>query len=102
LPGERLKSWGHHLANYLSSLRFKTFARGSIDSFLQDLPPEVGCEVIDSGISLTGGGALIPGVKNCLEQRTGIATNVAINPRAAVVEGARAIVPVVLFLNQWK
>lgn len=80
---------------------FKEIA-DTIDSFLQDLPPEVGCEVIDSGISLTGGGALIPGVKNCLEQRTGIATNVAINPRAAVVEGARAIVPVVLFLNQWK
>lgn len=80
---------------------FKEIA-DTIDSFLKDLPPEVGCEVIDSGISLTGGGALIPGVKNCLEQRTGIATNVAINPRAAVVEGARAIVPVVLFLNQWK
>lgn len=74
----------------------------TIDSFLHDLPHEVGCEVIDSGISLTGGGALIPGVKEYLEQRTGITTTVASNPRAAVVEGARAIVPVVLFLNQWK
>lgn len=74
----------------------------TIDSFLQDLPHEVGCEVIDSGITLTGGGALIPGVKKHFEQRTGITTNVASNPRAAVVEGARAIVPVVLFLNQWQ
>lgn len=73
----------------------------TIDSFLKDLPHEVGCEVIDSGISLTGGGALIPGVKTYLEQRTGISTTVASNPRAAVVEGARAIVPVVLFLNRW-
>lgn len=74
----------------------------TIDSFLQDLPHEVGCEVIDSGISLTGGGALIPGVKEYLEQRTGITTTVVSNPRTAVVEGARAIVPVILFLNQWK
>jgi len=74
----------------------------TIDSFLQDLPDEVGCEVIDSGITLTGGGALIPGVKEYLERRTGITTTVVSNPRAAVVEGARAIVPVVLFLNQWK
>jgi rod shape-determining protein MreB len=80
---------------------FKEIA-DTIDSFLQDLPHEVGCEIIDSGISLTGGGALIPGVKKYLEQRTGITTNVATNPRVAVVEGARAIVPVVLFLNQWK
>jgi len=74
----------------------------TIDSFLQDLPHDVGCEVIDSGISLTGGGALIPGVKNYLEQRTGITATVASNPRAAVVEGARAIVPVVMYLNQWQ
>ncbi|WP_246525156.1 MULTISPECIES: rod shape-determining protein [Geobacteraceae] len=80
---------------------FKEIAN-TIDSFLQDLPHEVGCEVIDSGISLTGGGALIPGVKNYLEQRTGITTTVVSNPRTAVVEGARAIVPVVMYLNQWQ
>lgn len=78
---------------------FKEIA-ATIDSFLKDLPHEVGCEVIDSGISLTGGGALIPGIKTYLEQRTGIAVTVASNPRAAVVEGARTIVPVALFLNQ--
>jgi len=74
----------------------------TIDSLLQDLPHKIGCEVIDSGISLTGGGALIPGVGTYLEQRTGITTNVTINPLATVVEGARAIGPVVMFLNQWK
>lgn len=78
---------------------FKEIAN-TIDSLLHDLPHEVGCEVIDSGISLAGGGALIPGVKYYLEQRTGITTNVSSNPCAAVVEGARAIAPVVLFLNQ--
>lgn len=73
----------------------------TIDSFLRDLPHDVGCEVIDSGICLTGGGALIPGIRECFEQRTGISMTIASNPRASVVEGARAIVPVILSLNQW-
>jgi rod shape-determining protein MreB len=72
----------------------------TIDSFLRDLPDDVGCEVIESGICLTGGGALIPGVREYFEQRTGINITIATNPRASVVEGARAIVPVILLLNQ--
>lgn len=74
----------------------------TIDSFLRDMPHDVGCEIIESGICLTGGGALIPGVREYLEQRTGIGITIASNPRASVVEGARAIVPVILLLNQWK
>ncbi|MHB8121629.1 MAG: rod shape-determining protein [Desulfuromonadaceae bacterium] len=74
----------------------------TIDSFLQDLPPDVGCEVIESGICLTGGGALIPGVREYFEQRTGINITIAPAPLASVVEGARAIVPVILVLNQWR
>ena len=74
----------------------------TIDSFLRDLPHEVGCEVIESGICLTGGGALIPGVREYFEQRTGINITIATDPLASVVEGARAIVPVILVLNQWR
>lgn len=75
---------------------------GTIDAFLRDMPHEVGCEIIESGICLTGGGALIPGVRDYMEQRTGIGITIARNPRASVVEGARAIVPVILLLNQWR
>lgn len=74
----------------------------TIDAFLRDLPHEVGCEIIESGICLTGGGALIPGLAHYLEQRTGIDVTVANDPRASVVEGARAIVPVIQALNQWR
>ena len=74
----------------------------TVDSFLRDLPHDLGCEIIESGICLTGGGALIPGVREYFEQRTGINITIAPNPRAAVVEGARAILPVILMLNQWK
>lgn len=72
-----------------------------LSSFLRDLPAEMGCDVIDSGICLTGGGALIPGVRRFLEERTGISISVADNPRQSVVEGARAILPVMLMLNRW-
>lgn len=72
-----------------------------INSFLLDLPPSLGCEIIESGIRLTGGGALIAGIRERLEEQTGIAITIADNPRAAVVEGARVILPVVTALNQW-
>lgn len=74
----------------------------TVDSFLRDVPDGLGCEVIDSGICLTGGGALIPGVRDYLEKRTGICVTIARAPRASVLEGARVILPVVLMLNQWK
>jgi hypothetical protein len=31
-----------------------------------------------------------------------ISDRAGVNPRAAVIEGARAILPVILMLNQWK
>lgn len=74
----------------------------TIDSFLRTLPHALGCEVIESGIWLTGGGALLPGLRAGIESRTGISVRCVGNPRTAVVEGARAILPVVSALNQWR
>jgi len=74
----------------------------AVDSFLQDLPHDLVCEIIHNGICLTGGGALIPGVLEYIEQRTGINVTLAPNPRSNVVEGARAILPIVMLLNAWE
>jgi rod shape-determining protein MreB len=74
----------------------------TIDSFLRGLPHSLGCEIIDSGIWLSGGGALIPGIRERLEERTGISVRIAGNPLFAVIEGARVILPVVAALNQWR
>lgn len=73
-----------------------------IDGFVRDLPDELGCDIIYGGICLTGGGALVPGVRRLLEEGTGVSVTRARNPRRAVVEGARAILPVVVMLNRWK
>jgi len=72
-----------------------------VTGFLKDLPDSLGCEVIDSGIWLTGGGALLPGLRQRLEEATGVAVRTVPNPRQAVVEGARHMMPVVTALNQW-
>jgi rod shape-determining protein MreB len=72
-----------------------------VSSFLRDLPHNLGCEIIESGIWLTGGGALIPGIRERLEDQTGINVTIVDNPRQAVVEGARVILPVVTALNRW-
>lgn len=73
----------------------------TLAQFLQELPPGFGCDVIDSGICLTGGGALVPGVPEYLEQRLGIKITVPRNPLASVAEGARAVLPVISSLNEW-
>lgn len=74
---------------------------GTIDSFLRNLPHSLGCEIIDSGIWLSGGGALIPGIRERIQERTGINVAIVGNPFSAVVEGARVILPIVTALNQW-
>lgn len=72
------------------------------NSFLKDLPDHLMCDVIDSGICLTGGGSLIPGLKDFLERHLGISINGASNPLESVAEGARAILPVIIALNEWQ
>jgi rod shape-determining protein MreB len=74
---------------------------GTIESFWRDLPDELACDVIDSGICVTGGGALIPGVREYLQRRLNIALELAPDPLASVAEGARAILPVLVSLNHW-
>lgn len=69
-------------------------------SFLRDMPHSLGCEIIESGIWLTGGGALIPGIRERLEAQTGIGVTLVGNPLSAVVEGARALLPYIADMNR--
>ncbi|SNB46287.1 rod shape-determining protein [Geobacter sp. DSM 9736] len=67
--------------------------------FFKDLPDSLGCDIIDSGICLTGGGSLIPGVREYIERHLGISIKPAGNPLTSVAEGARAILPVIFSPN---
>jgi len=59
--------------------------------FVRQLPPQAGCEVIESGILLSGGGALLDGLATRIAEATGIRVRVASRPLPAVLDGARDV-----------
>ncbi len=54
---------------------------------LEKTPPELASDIIDRGITLTGGGALIRGLDKLIEEETKIPVHIANNPLDCVVEG---------------
>ncbi len=59
----------------------------AIKSTLEKTPPELSADIIDHGIMLTGGGALLRGLDKLVEQETGMPVHVADNPLDCVVNG---------------
>jgi len=55
---------------------------------LEQTPPELASDVIDKGIILTGGGALLRNIDRLLTLETGVPCYVAENPLACVATGA--------------
>jgi rod shape-determining protein MreB len=54
---------------------------------LEDCPPELAGDLVDTGLVLTGGGSLLPGLDTLLQEETGIPVRRADRPRASVVLG---------------
>ena len=54
---------------------------------LEQTPPELSADIIDRGIILTGGGALLRGLDQIIRERTKVPVNVAENAILAVVQG---------------
>lgn len=54
---------------------------------LERTPPELSSDILDRGIILTGGGALIRGLDRRLRQETNLPVNVADDPLTCVVRG---------------
>ena len=59
----------------------------AIKSTLEQTPPELSADIIDHGIMLTGGGALLRGLHLLVAQESGIPVPVAEPPPASVVDG---------------
>ena len=59
----------------------------TIHSILEKTPPELAADVAERGIVLTGGGALLGGLEQLIEEETGINTVVAEEPALAVAIG---------------
>ncbi|HEX3468082.1 MAG TPA: rod shape-determining protein [Candidatus Elarobacter sp.] len=60
-------------------------------SILEATPPDLAGELMEVGIVLTGGGALIPGLAGEIGARTNVATTVADDPLWCVARGAGEI-----------
>jgi rod shape-determining protein MreB len=61
---------------------------GVVKSVLERTPPELASDVIDRGIVMTGGGALLRNFDRLLTKETGVPCFVADNPIACVALGA--------------
>ena len=59
----------------------------AVHSVLERTPPELAADIADRGIVLTGGGALLHGLEELLEEKTGITTMTAEDPLRAVAIG---------------
>lgn len=54
---------------------------------LERTPPELAADIVDRGIMLAGGGALLKGLDTLISHETGIVTHIAADPLSCVVLG---------------
>ena len=59
----------------------------AIHSVLEKTPPELASDIVEKGIVLTGGGALLDGIAGLIQDETRITTRVADNPLDCVALG---------------
>lgn len=59
----------------------------AVHAVLEKTPPELAADIYNSGIVITGGGALLKGIDKRIEDRTGIKVRIAENPKSCVAIG---------------
>ena len=59
---------------------------------LEKTPPELSADIIDHGITLTGGGALLRGLDALITKETGMPVHIAENPLDCVAKGTGTVV----------
>ena len=63
----------------------------AIKSTLEETPPELAADIIDHGITLSGGGALLRGLDKLINRETGMPVYIAEYPLDCVAEGTGKI-----------
>ena len=59
----------------------------TVKNALEETPPELASDIMERGITLTGGGSLLRGIDTLLQEETGIKVQVCQDPLTAVVLG---------------
>ncbi|RKO65640.1 rod shape-determining protein [Desulfofundulus salinus] len=60
---------------------------GAVKEVLEHTPPELAADIVDKGIVLTGGGALLHGIDTLLSRETGVPVHIAEDPLSCVALG---------------
>ncbi|MGI8601497.1 MAG: rod shape-determining protein [Verrucomicrobiales bacterium] len=67
---------------------------------LERCPPELSADLVDRGIVLAGGGALLRGLDKLLTEETGLPVHIADDPLSAVAEGTGKVLNELSFLQK--
>ena len=71
----------------------------SVRITLERCPPELSADLVDRGLVLAGGGALLRGLDKLLQEETGLPVHVAEDPLSAVAEGTGRALQELRFLK---
>ena len=90
--------WPHPIAIGGSHCRWQIV--DSVRITLERCPPELSADLVDRGLVLAGGGALLRGFDKLLSEETGLPVHVAEDPLSAVAEGTGKCLNELKFLRQ--
>jgi len=72
----------------------------AVRTTLERCPPELAADLVDRGLVLAGGGALLRGLDKRLREETGLPVHVAEDPLSAVAEGTGKVLQEISFLKR--
>lgn len=72
----------------------------AVKQALEKTPPELSADIVDNGIVLTGGGALLGNLDILIREKTGLPVTVADDPLTCVVRGAGRVLEELDLLRQ--
>src|SRR5687767_2127380 len=72
----------------------------SVRITLERCPPELSADLIERGIVMAGGGALVRGIDRLVAEETGLPVHIADDPLTAVAEGTGRVLQELSFLRR--
>ena len=84
-----IKIFSNEISEVISDTLFEIIQ--TIKVVLRETPPELSADIIDKGMILSGGGALLNGILERISQETGVPCFLAEDPTFCVVKGAGII-----------
>src|SRR6187455_1594792 len=72
----------------------------SVRITLERCPPELAADLVDRGIVMAGGGALLRGIDRLVAEETGLPVHIADDPLSAVAEGTGRVLQELQFLKR--